>query len=763
MKQTRTTEFLENMDKYQKTREAILVLNQEVCGLIGQAAIELGNEEAFRLWEQSCHNITRQLMDHIVKVAVIGAIKSGKSTLVNALLQGDYLKRGAGVVTSIVTRLRQGNHLKARLFFKSWDDINAEIRHSLILFPTDEWRTDKQIFDIRRSQDRYELRTALETLDSEMRVVQDSLNANGVLLSSYVKGYAEVKDYVSAESTTREFDSEHFGDHRSFVGNDALAVYLKDIQLEVPGDFLTRNIEIADCQGSDSPNPLHLTMIQDYLLKAHLLVYVISSRTGVRQADIRFLSIIKRMGIAGNMLFVVNCDLNEHDSLSDLKNLIQRIREDLSLIVAGPDVFAFSALLKLFSSYPSQLAPKDQERLAQWQKAEQLTSFSKNEARRLEDLLDRKLTRERSALLLQNQLARIEVILNNLQQWLRLKCDLLRTDASDAKNMAEKLQSHQQHMLQVQSMVRSTLEGTIQKISKEIKKDIDRFFDLHSGPVLGKVLSFVKEFTIDLDRYQEQLMSSGFTHSLYLVFQEFKQSIDLFMAEKVNPEIIGFIREEEQKIYAQLMLVAKPYEAMVKDALAQYQKAIEQFGISQADAVSQTPINLEASQEVSGLSLPPAAATMNYTAYIKTDAVLRLGFYSLARIMRKMLKKSVSAEKAEEVRALKDGIRKMKRETVRSITLYFKDYKENIKFQYIQKYSEGAGQRLYQILTEQFGAYAGNVQEMLSGILGKREDKERIDSFLENLLQRLTALRARLKPLRQDVHLLLENQTPDIE
>jgi len=37
-----------------------------------------------------------QLTEETIRVAVVGPIKSGKSTFLNALLRGDYLKRGAG-------------------------------------------------------------------------------------------------------------------------------------------------------------------------------------------------------------------------------------------------------------------------------------------------------------------------------------------------------------------------------------------------------------------------------------------------------------------------------------------------------------------------------------------------------------------------------------------------------------------------------------------------------------------------------------------
>jgi hypothetical protein len=165
--------------------------------------------------------------------------------------------------------------------------------------------------------------------------------------------------------------------------------------------------------------------------------------------------------------------------------------------------------------------------------------------------------------------------------------------------------------------------------------------------------------------------------------------------------------------------------------------------------------DLESIKQTTSLALPPAAATMRYSAHIKTEAIMRLGFYSLIRAVRKALKKTVGAEKAEELKALKGGIRKMKAETERSINTLFKDYKENIKFQYMHRLAELAGQRLYETLTEQFGAYLGDIQNLVAVIAERRNDKERVDSTLETIEQAIKDLLVELGSLRQEVQLLL--------
>ncbi len=742
------------MDRFHTTREAILELNTEYLQLIKRAeALQEKAVSAFDQWKQFCDHIRNSLSDHVMRIAVVGAIKSGKSTLVNALLRNDHLKRGAGVITSIVTRVRRGEQLKARLFFKSWDEINDDIEQALVLFPSEDWQNDERGFDIRRSKDRQDLTNALDTLDSELKIAGDSLNANSVLLSSYLKGFESVQDLVGADSTTREFEGDEFSSHRKFVGADALAVYLKDIQLDITGDALETNIEMADCQGSDSPNPLHMAMIQDYLLKAHLIVYVISSRTGLRQADIQFLSIIKQMGIADNMLFVCNSDFNEHETLADLDKLVGKIKEELSLVLKDPRIYVLSALYHLFKTVHADLPTRDKARLEQWDNIPDLATASEKEMESLKSELETKLTRDRSALMLQNQLERVGVVQTGLLNWVRLNRNMLGRDVEDAKHLAERIQNHQDSIVQVQTMIRGTLDGSLQKITSEMKREIDRFFDRHSGQVLTSVVGFVRNYHVDLGNYKQPVVDVGFNQTLYLVYQEFKQAVNAHMAEKINPEIIGFISGLEDHISDYFHSVVHPFEAMVKDAVEQYEKALIQYELEQLPGhwAMETVPDMESIKQAIDLKLPPAAATMRYSAHIKTDAVLRLGAYSLLRLVRKVLKKQAGGDGHEEVQALKGGIRRMKRETERSIYEHFKDYQENIKFQYILRLVKETSSRLYEGLTDHFQIYVADLDAVITSMGSERADQKALDERLAQVENAIQSLKSRIEGLREEI------------
>ena len=742
------------MDTYNSLKEELLQINQDISTLFSDAISVTGMfDQSFEDWKKTCTGIHKQMSEKIIRVAVVGPIKSGKSTYINALYKGDFLKRGAGVVTSITTRVRSGKQLKAKLLFKSWDEVNSEIEQALTLFPSLDWRTEKNMFDIRQKRERIDLQQSLHSLGTEHLFANYTRNVNSVLLTYYIKGYDKVKDIISSDTMTSQYEDNLFKEHWAFVGDMSMAVYLKDIQLEIDSGSINGNIEFADCQGSDSPNPLHLAMIQDYLLLTHLIIYVVSSRTGLREADIKFLSIIKKMGIMDNILFVINCDFSEHESINDLKALIEKVKEELSIIKPNPDIYSISALFNLFKVQNMNLSQKDRLRLAQWEKEKELTAFSDRETERFESYFYNKLTRDNYFLLLKNHLERLSVISSGAAHWVLIRQNILTKDADSVNEIVGKIKSHQIRMNQIKSMIKNTLDGSIQKIKRELKSDIDCYFDVRSGNLLSDIVEFIRSYKVSHQQYDENLKVAGFSNTLYLVFQEFKQALDTYMAEAINPEIIRFIREKEARIKEFFDSIAGPFDVMIQDAIAEYNSMIGNLEIKRSQN-NQKRIELAdigAIKDITGLAFPPAVASMRYTAKMKTEAVIHLGLYTVIKIFKKLFKKPIQSKNEDEMRALKGGVLRVKRETERSIVFHFKDYQENIKFQYINKLVEAVSKSLYESLLDRFQAYVADLSNIVELINNKLIDKKQATEILNEMEQSSREIDDRINIIREKI------------
>jgi hypothetical protein len=556
---------------------------------------------------------------------------------------------------------------------------------------------------------------------------------------------------ISSDSITSHYEDNKFAEHWDFVGDGSMAIYLRDIELEINSENIDSNIEIADCQGSDSPNPLHLAMIQDYLLLTHLIIYVVSSRTGLREADIKFLSIIKKMGIMDNMLFIINCDFSEHESINDLHALVEKVKEELSMIKPDPEIYSISALFNLFKVKNENLSQKDSLRLAQWKKEKELTAFSDHETERFESLFYNKLTRGSNFLLLKNHLERMSVILSGMTHWILVNQNIFARDADSANEVIETIKHNQMRMNKITSMMKNTLDGSIQKIKRELKADIDCYFDLRSGDLLGDLIEFIRSYTVPYQNYEENLKASGFSSTLYLVFQEFKQALDTYMAETINPEVIRFVREKETRIKEYLDSVSSSFDIMVHDAIVEYNKMMGNFGINKSRK-NQERIgfpDIDSIKGIAGLALPPAVASMNYTARVKTEAVIRLGFYTVLKFFKKFLRKPIQSKNEQEVLALKDGVLRVKRETEKSVVFHFKDYQENIKFQYIYKLIEAASNSLYEALIDRFRVYVADLSNVVELINNKLVDKKQATEILKEMEQTSTRIDGRINIIRE--------------
>ncbi len=748
------------MDSFNSLQQELYTISRDISETLSKAGLIHGiSANSFTVWAKNCEGIRKQMDEEILRVAVVGPIKSGKSTFTNYIFHGDYVKRSAGVVTSIVTRIRKADSLKARLFFKTWDDVNTDMLQAMLLMPSLKYSAGSDTFDIRRSEDRRNLRNAIDSLSDALLTPNGLFNPQIILLSSYLKGYQTMQEKGFPDSAEVEFDAQRFAEHKRLVSDDSLSVYLKDLQLGINTGFIGNNIEIADCQGSDSPNPLHLTMIQDYLFYVNLILYVISSRTGLRQADIKFLSIIKRMGLMDNIVFIINCDFNEHDTITDLNHLIKNVQTELAVFKNNPEVYSFSALFNLLKSVNDNtdscngLNEKELAKLKQWEADRTFYEFSHKGTELFESSLEKKLTRERYSLLLKNHLERFGVIAADIKNNVCINQEILGRDSSSAGKMIEGLRDNQEKMSRIKDIIMSTLSGAQQKIKKDVRLELDRFFGAHSGNALVALIEQIRKYRLMYEKYEDKLELNGFSGTLYLAFQDFKMNIDTFMAERLNPEVIRFIKEKEEYIEEQLKAVAVPYETMVKDALGKYSSQLSDFGINAINTKG-NPVDFPAFDSIksaSGLNVPALMTSMHFSAKIKTEAIMHLGFYTFIKFIKKVFKKDMQSRNAE-ARALKKGMFRIKQEMEKAVLSHFVNYQENLKFQYFFKLIDTVSNAYYQALVERFHANSNDHSDIAALIGEKQADKERALKVLKEIEHDAEGIGLRLERLKSEIN-----------
>jgi hypothetical protein len=217
--------------------------------------------------------------------------------------------------------------------------------------------------------------------------------------------------------------------------------------------------------------------------------------------------------------------------------------------------------------------------------------------------------------------------------------------------------------------------------------------------------------------------------------------------------VIQFVRARESALLDHLDEIAGPFGAMIDEVLVQYTRVIDAGGNSTMPSAGPIRIGteLESIRSSAGLSLPAAAATMHYSVQIKTEAVMRFGFYKVVNLIKKAFKRGADKAHHERFLALASGIKRMKQETERSVLFHMKDYRENVKFQYILKLADAASALLYRRMLERFQHHGHDLTNVVAMIREQRLDKNKLSARLECMEDERVALVAQITQLKSEI------------
>jgi hypothetical protein len=378
--------------------------------------------------------------------------------------------------------------------------------------------------------------------------------------------------------------------------------------------------------------------------------------------------------------------------------------------------------------------------------------FSNQETGRFTAVFTGILERERYMLLLQNPIERLGAISVGMSHWVGVNREILSRDAASGREIAERIRRHRQRFGQVLAVLKSSLSGVLPAIKQEVAADVNRFLEPGTGEMVASINSFISGYRLVPDSYAESLRSSGFLHTLYQVFQSFKQELDGFITEHINPEIIRFIAAEEIKIRDALESIAKPYQGLIEDAYMEFCRLMDNLKIAMAcagpDGIGMPSV--ETLLRNAGLSVPPLSAAIGYTARIRTEAVLRRSFYRAVSGLKKIMKKPVKHGE-DDVRAIQEAMRAIKRETRQSLEFHLKDYQENLKFKYLFRLAEAVAQRFEQAVILQLQAYSADFGVLAERLGTRQGDTENAAALLADMDRRCRKIGEALARLKLDL------------
>ncbi len=668
------------------------------------------------------------------RVAVAGTVKSGKSTLVNALIGRDLLRRGAGIVTSLVTRVRPGPELRAVLRLKGWREINREAAEAALLLGAGE---DETGLDLRRPGDRERLGRFLEGLGAQAVSQNGTLDRNAALLRALLEGFPRVEEWVRDEPSVKELGPDRFAEHRTFAGQDALAVYVDDLVLEVPDLDLPAGVEVGDCQGYDSPNPRHREKVQEYLLGTHLVLYVVSSRVGIREADLRFVKDLKSLGLAEGAWFVLNADLGEHESAEELEVHAARMAQDLRPLTGEATrvrvVSALRGLLETCRRRGDALERREELLLALWDESPARTAdgfeafraeFHEAVTRALRthaETAARAAVKEAAAVLG----ARVEAALDALQE-----------ESRRLGQGGDSLRRAREQVERSLGAFEEAVRAAADRIRAEMFRQVDRVFHPSGGVLAEEVMGAVERLAPPRLEVRPADPRS-LLRQMARMYQEMRAAFHRYKVEEVNPRAVEAIRKVWQEASGRLGEQVRPPADLLIRSLEAYREEARRQGV-QTPSAEVPSLDPSAGRRV----IPLFSAVVPGTGSSGTERALSLAAAWTRRAAagwtRRILRREERTGFAEGfIRDGAEAVRALLAEEARSALLH---YNEQVKYQVL-------GPGLEALATGWIEAYQALVRAVVQDLNSLEQALARKRAERQDLIPRLEGIRDALGSL----------------
>jgi GTPase SAR1 family protein len=732
-------------------REILETLTEELSPLFREDSAQVIS------WRRSLAAVSESLADQTLRIAVVGPVKSGKSTFINALQGRDLLRRGAGIITAFITRIKTDSEEKGWVEIKSWQEINSEVNEALSMVGLTKESESTDPVDLRREEDRKRLEEFIQGLKLDSLAGGETFDPNVVLIKAYLSGYDTLSTYVKDKPFLLEFGADELRKHQAFVSQESQSVYLRDMEIQLPISWLGDMVEIGDCQGSDSPNPLHFALLQEYLLSSHYILYLISSRIGLRQADLKLIEAIKILRMLPQTLFVLNVDFDEHGDVDALQQLQERLKEELSLLVREPKIYTFSALFQLLEAEESldHLSPREKRRLEGWYEEQAMVEISRRDYEYFRSDLKTLVNSERNRVLFGGVLSHLQRVSQSMKDSVHTRQRLLSKDQEELQVLADEIKGRQQSVAAALGTVEHTLNGLRDSLKEQIRTAVDSYFDTKYGPIISDTMQLIENYQVDSFKRIKVAETRKLLANLYLFYQDFRQMLSRHLIDKVNLRIIDFAKKEEENIEKKLKEAAAGYWDLLGQALRQYHNTLADTGLTLSLVA---PESLPEPKRPT-ISPPPFSAFIQSSeAMGRGSLLLRFGLRRLGHLLsglkNRVLRRNRGGNGESGEEALREAVTLVKKETQNELLTYFKDYRQNFKFAYLFSYTEQYTQALLHLFQNVGDATMIDISHLQQVAHKKATSQEDTTEDLAIVEHRLNYAEENLRSLEKNLGIL---------
>ena len=678
------------MDGYlqfkQKIRERMEALEGTIRDLESFQVVE--PSETAR-WREQMGRVEAAIQADFLRIAVAGSVKSGKSTLINTLVGRDFLKRGAGIITAFLTRIRTGGEPGGWVELKSWSEVEDQVTAAVRALPLAPEGADAAAApDLRRPEDRARLESILEKMRTEWLQTTGHLDSGFISLKAFLEGYPALHREIGDAPARIVLDRNSVVRHQAYVGQESHAVYVRDVELRLPVEWLGENVEIADCQGADSPNPLHFELIQQHLLRSHFILYVIGSRTGLREADFKLLDFIKTLKMFPQTLFILNVDMDSHHGIEDLEGLTKRVESELTWLVPEPRIFAFSSLYHLAAQLGKKAPERERKRYGLWKEEGALAGATEEGFDSFKKHLVRRISAQRGRTLLGCGLSRLGAVAGSILDTSHAGMRFLAEDSARRKEMAGRIGSSQKALQATLGTLQNAISGLRDSLREELDAAAEAFFDPETGPIVTETLRMVDGYSADPGQLKELADQRQYMAQIHRFYLEFRQSLARYLVEKVNVRVIEFAKEQEIFLEERFARSSRAFWFFFATAVEDYRRDLARFQVRVSAAGEATEYGERPSMEKT--APPPFSAFVNQEALGRGVIVMKFGIGRLTRLLMDIKTRMGQRARYPDIRprenhALAEAVSLVKAEAKAELLEAFRNYRKSFREDYLHR------------------------------------------------------------------------------
>lgn len=283
------------------------------------------------------NNIVKKLDTDVLTIGVIGQMKCGKSTLLNALIFGqEVLPAATTPMTASLSIITYGEQKKLEAEFynsKEWDELKLLANRNLNEIVSDDNTKSK-------------IQAAKEIVEKSVKIESE---INSLLGSKKEDSFDKLIDYVGADG--------------KFIA------ITKSVKIYMPLDYL-KGVEIVDTPGLNDPIVSREERTKDFLSRADAVIMLLYAGRAFDSTDKDIIfNKLRGIGIGKLLLGVNKYDLciendSESDIISNVKNELLRASKEyqnnsIAKLAIEKDPLLLSANMALMSKMDIDKISKD--------------------------------------------------------------------------------------------------------------------------------------------------------------------------------------------------------------------------------------------------------------------------------------------------------------------------------------------------------------------------------------------------------------------